>query len=385
MIGSLRRAAETSIGHEQMANHPCDLGPPLVVPLHPEQVDVEVRVGLQVVGVHAGEPPQVSLDPGAEVVHELHRLEVPRVPDVRLVGLVLQLQLAHQDAVRPLPVVDEDRALGYVGLQRPPDPGRRGLAVAADHGDGLLAGVDPDGDADLLLGEPPLPGLAVPLGEVGVVDVGLIHPGVPPQHDAVLVAVDGGEGPVPPLPGGLVGDAAHLRAGVERRGGERQPDEVDPGGKRFLAVLEDRPGEGVEPGAASGAAPSLHGGRREPVPPGRGLAAGRARGQRAVQPGGLGERAESRLLAEHALPDGVVQELEVAGGQPVDEPRVGVRGSHGGSSHPPERPPGGNVAKHRSGWALGQTLRLAGKRMPRGISDPNHHPFPRLLDKNYLA
>jgi len=30
-------------------------------------------------------------------------------------------------------------------------------------------------------------------------------------------------------------------------------------------------------------------------------------------------------------------------------------------SHPPERPPGGIVAKQRSGWALGQILCLAGK------------------------
>ena len=62
----LRRAAEIGIGHHQVAHHPCDLGPPLVVSLDPEEVDVEVQVGLQVLGAHAGEAPEVALEPRAQ-------------------------------------------------------------------------------------------------------------------------------------------------------------------------------------------------------------------------------------------------------------------------------------------------------------------------------
>lgn len=87
-MNRLRRAAETRAGHEQVAHHPRDSGPPLVVPLDPEQAYVEVQVGLQVRGVHAGEPPQVALDPGAQVVHERHGFQVGRVADVGLVRLV---------------------------------------------------------------------------------------------------------------------------------------------------------------------------------------------------------------------------------------------------------------------------------------------------------
>ena len=66
-MGQLRRAAETRVGHEQMADHPFQLGPLLVVPLDPEQIHAEVEVGLQDCRVHAREPPQVALDPRAEV------------------------------------------------------------------------------------------------------------------------------------------------------------------------------------------------------------------------------------------------------------------------------------------------------------------------------
>ena len=85
----------------------------------------------------------------------------------------------------------------------------------------LLARVDGDGDAGLLLREAPLPRLAVALGEVGVVDVGLVDPDAAPEHDAVLVAIDGREEAVTPLPGGLVAYPAHLGAGVERHGEQR--------------------------------------------------------------------------------------------------------------------------------------------------------------------
>ena len=209
-MGPLRRAAETRVDHQQMAYHPCDLGPTLVVALDTEVVDVEVQVGLQVAGIHAREAPEVALDPGAEVVHERHRLQVGGVADIGLVALVHEAVLPDQHVVRPLTVVDEGGALRDVRPHRLPDPGGRGLAVPAYHRDGLLAGVDPDRDADLLLGEAALAGLPVALREVRVVDVRLVDPRAAPQHDAVLVAVDGGEEPVAPLPGGLVGDAAQL-------------------------------------------------------------------------------------------------------------------------------------------------------------------------------
>ena len=74
MIGGLRRAAETGVSHEQMADNPCDLGPFIVIPLHPEQVDVQVQVGLQALRIHPREPPEAALYPGAQVVGERHRL-----------------------------------------------------------------------------------------------------------------------------------------------------------------------------------------------------------------------------------------------------------------------------------------------------------------------
>ena len=70
-----------------MADHPFRFRPPLLGLVHPEQVDVPVQVALQVRRVHAGEPPEVALDPGAEVVHHRHALQVDRVLDVGLVRL----------------------------------------------------------------------------------------------------------------------------------------------------------------------------------------------------------------------------------------------------------------------------------------------------------
>ena len=47
-MDSLRRAAETRLGEQQMANHPCGLGPSLGVLLDPEQVNEPVEVRLEV-------------------------------------------------------------------------------------------------------------------------------------------------------------------------------------------------------------------------------------------------------------------------------------------------------------------------------------------------
>ena len=106
-----------------------------------EEVDVEVQVGLQVPGVHAGEAPEVALEPRAQVAHQLHRLQVLRVPRVRLVGLVRKTVLPDGDVMGPLAVADERRALRDAAPERRPDAGGGGLAAPADHRDGLLAGV----------------------------------------------------------------------------------------------------------------------------------------------------------------------------------------------------------------------------------------------------
>ena len=114
MIGHRGSAAELRFGHQQIADHPRELLPSLVVPFLPEQVDVKAQVGLRVLRVHAREAPEVPLYPGAEVVHERHRLEVRRVADVGLVGLVHEAVLPDQHAVRPLTVVHQRRPLGHM-------------------------------------------------------------------------------------------------------------------------------------------------------------------------------------------------------------------------------------------------------------------------------
>lgn len=110
--------------------------------------------------------------------------------------------------------------------------------------------------------------LPVALGEVGVVDVGLVDPGGVAQHDPVLVAGYRGEHAVPPLEGGLVGDAAQLRRALDGDVVAHEPEEGDPGGERLSAVLEDNARGGVDPPAAAAAAPSGHPGRGGAVPPG---------------------------------------------------------------------------------------------------------------------
>ena len=52
--------------------------------------------------------------------------------------------------------------------------------------------------------------------------------------------------------------------------------------------------------------------------------------------------------------------------RPYRERSEGVRSSHMDLSLPPERPPGGIVAKQRSGWAFGLILCFAGKSIAFG-------------------
>ena len=139
-------------------------------------------------------------------------------------------------------------------------------------------------------------GLLVVLGEVGVVDVGLVHPDGVAQHDPVLVAGYRGEHAVPPLESGLVGDAAQLGRALDGHVVAHEPDEGDPDGERRAAV---------------------------------------------------------------SLAYGLSGQQELVAGESRNELPEGVRSSHIELPHPPERPPEGIVAKQRSGWTLGQILCLA--------------------------
>lgn len=123
-------------------------------------------------------------------------------------------------------------------------------------------------DVRLLAGQAALARLPVALGEVGVVDVGLVDPDGVAQHDPVLVSGHCGEHAVPPLEGGLVGDAAQLRRALDGEAVAHEPDEGDPGGERLAAVLEYGAREGVEPPAAAAAAPPRDAGGGGAVPPG---------------------------------------------------------------------------------------------------------------------
>ena len=118
-----------------------------------------------------------------------------------------------------------------------------------------------------------------------------------------------------------------------------------------------------EPPAAAAAAPPREAGGGGAVPPG---AATRALRVRPIGRGGLGERAHTDLLAAVPLVYGFPEQQELLGGEARHERPEGVHSSHMDLSHPPERPPGGIVAKQRSGRALGQILCLAGKSIAFG-------------------
>lgn len=62
-------------------------------------IDGEVQVGPQVLGVHAGEAPEVALEPRAQVFHQLHRRELFWVPHVYLAGPVREPVLPDEDVV----------------------------------------------------------------------------------------------------------------------------------------------------------------------------------------------------------------------------------------------------------------------------------------------
>ena len=312
-----------------MADHPCSFGPYVFRLAHAEQVDEPVQIGLQVRGVHASEAPQVALEPRTEVVGHLHGVEVDGVGDVGLVGLRAALPVGDHAVVGPLPVVHDGAALREMASQGGLYPLGRGLAVAADHRDRVLASVDGDGDAQLLPGQPALAGLPVALGEVGVVDVDLVDPHAAPEHDAVLVAVDRREHAVAPLEGGLVRDAAQLGRRLDRDVPGHELDEAHPRREVLLPVFEDGAGQGGEARPAGPAAEPLAPGGRPAVLGGAGRLAARAGGVRPERLRGLVEGCEADFGT--ALPGrhGPFQSRELFVGQRVDP----VAGAFGCLAH----------------------------------------------------
>lgn len=87
----LSQAAVGRVGNQDMARRPCSRIPPVARLVDPEEVDVPVKVGLQVPERHLREPPQLALQPGAQVVHHLLPLQVDRVARIGPVRLALEL------------------------------------------------------------------------------------------------------------------------------------------------------------------------------------------------------------------------------------------------------------------------------------------------------
>ena len=357
-----------------MAHHPCSRVPSIPGLVDPEQVDVPVEVGLQVSGRHPLESPRIALEPGAQVVHHLHLLQVVRVVDVGPVRLALEPAVSNQRVARPFEVVDQRRSGRYPAAHGLPHARRARLPVVADDRDRVLVDVDGDADAQLLTGKAALAVLPVALGEVGVVYVGLVHPDGVAQHDPVLVAGHRREHAVPPLEGLLVGDAAHLGRALVGDVVAHEPDEGYPSSEGLSAVLEDGARGGGEPPPAGAAAPPGDAGRGGAVPPGAAGAAPRARRVRPIGRGGLGERADADLIAAAPLVNGFSEQQELVGGQARHERREGVRSSHIDLSNPPERPPGGIVAKQRSGWRSGKFFVWLGRTWHSGALRPESSP-----------
>ena len=353
-----RRTAETCIGKHEVADHPCSLGPSLAGLLDAGEMDVPVQVWLQVLRLHAGEPPRVALDPGAEVVRHRDPLEMHRIARVRLVGFVGALDCLDEGIVGALPVPDDGRALRDMRLEALPDPPGGRLAAAARDGDGILVGVDRHGDARLLPGEPALPGLPESVGEVRVHDIRLAGPRPVLQDDPALVAIRGCERPVAPSPCRLVGDAADLGRSVERHVEAHGAHELDPCGHVRLAVLEDRARGGLcllpQPRHRNlcsplSSCPSHH----APLAPQDGRAGSGRQGLAASA------KVPNPTASRHSL-------ARTADGSRAKPPESspataceGIPPRHGGIPSAAWSLPGGVVAKQRAGQAPGRILCLA--------------------------
>lgn len=235
MTSQLPLASVGRVGHQDLAHHPNSRVPSVLGLVDPEEVDVPVELGLQVPGRHPREASQVTLEPGAQVVRYLHTLQVDRVVDVGPVRLDLEPDVPDLRVARPLQGVYQQRPGRYPAAHGPPHARRAELAVAADDRYGVLVYVDSNAGAQLLAGQAALAGQPVALGEVGVVDVGLVNPDGAAQHDPVPVAGHRGEHAVPPLEGGLVGKAAKLGRALDGDVVAHKPDEGDPGGEGLSA------------------------------------------------------------------------------------------------------------------------------------------------------
>ena len=250
-----------------MANHPFLHRPFLLVPADPMQVDEPVEIGLQVLRLHAREPLDVAAYPGAQVVHELHLLEVDRVGGVGLVPLVDEPELLHEGVVGLLAVVDDRGALLDVLLERPVDPLRRGLAVLADGRQGPSPRVDGDDDADLVLREPsPAPLAGAPL-DPRVGKVHLVDPDPAGEHHLLLPAADRREDLVPPEKRRRMADLAGQLDEAQRRVVAHHLDHLHDLVQRELRVGEDRAGKGAVPETAVRAPVAAAPGARDPVEP----------------------------------------------------------------------------------------------------------------------
>lgn len=170
--------------------------------------------------------------------------------------------------------------------------------------------------------------LFVALGGVCIIDVGLVNPEGVVQYKPVLAASYRGDRAAPPLEVRLVADATQLNRALDGDDGAHESNESDPDREHLSAVLEDGAREGGEP-----------------------------------------------LAAAARLVDGFSVQRELVGGEARHERPEGACLSHMDMHHPPERPPGGIVAKQRSGRAFGQILCLARKDIAfGGLAVPESSP-----------
>lgn len=96
-------------------------------------------------------------------------------------------------------------------------------------------------------------------------------------------------------------------------------------------------------------APPWDAGHGGPIPPGAAGSTPRARRVGPVGRGGLDESADAGLVAAAPLVEDFSEQQGLVSGQARHERPEGIRSSHMDLPHPPERPPGGIVAKQRSG------------------------------------
>lgn len=224
-MSRLSQAAVGRVGHQDMARHPCSRIPPVVRLVDPEEVDVPVKVGLQVPERHPREAPRVALQPGARVVHHLHPLQVDRVVRIGPMRLALEPAVPDQRAVGPLEVVDVRRPGRYPAAHGLPHARRAWPPVVAGDRDRVPVDVDGDAAAGLLAGHAALADLPVAHGVVGVVYVGLVRPDGVARLDPVLVDGHRCEHAPPPLEGLLVARSTRTRyfsrslSGAPCRGG----------------------------------------------------------------------------------------------------------------------------------------------------------------------